>query len=77
MAGPYSMVGKNYVDKISEYSLIAGSPAKLLVENMRRVNNLNSEAYIDKYWAMGNETFVLPDDIELDDFCLPAMKNRK
>ena len=77
VAGPYSMVGKNYVDKISEYSLIAGSPAKLLVENMRRVNNLNSEAYIDKYWAMGNETFVLPDDIELDDFCLPAMKNRK
>jgi len=77
VAGPYSMVGKNYVNKIPEYSLIAGSPAKLLVENMRRVNNLNSEAYIDKYWAKGNEEFILPEDIEIDSFCLPTIKKRK
>ena len=43
IAGPYTMAGKNYIDKIPEFSIIAGSPAKLIAENIRRVNNTPKE----------------------------------
>ena len=37
IAGPFSMTSKDYTSIINEYSLIAGAPAKLLAQNIRRV----------------------------------------
>lgn len=69
VAGPYSMLSKDYTKLIPEYSLVAGSPAKLLVENVRRVNNYDSENILAKYFKEHNEPFAFSGDI--DDFCLP------
>lgn len=70
VAGPYSMVGKNYTNIIPEGSLIAGSPAKLLIKDIRRINNLRSEAFLTKYLSENN-TYVLPDNENIDTFCMP------
>lgn len=74
VAGPYSMTGKNYTNKIPEYSLIAGSPAKLLIENTRRINNSQSEAFLNKY-LLENETFILPENEDINIFCMPTPNN--
>lgn len=71
IAGPYSMVGKDYTSIIKEYSLIAGSPAKLLVENVRRVNNVQSEQQLLKYFKKNSQPYTIPSE-EIDAFCLPS-----
>lgn len=74
VAGPYSMIGKNYIDKIPPQSLIAGSPAKLLLENVRRINNSQNEKFLNKFFSE-NETFILPDDKDINIFCMPTKKD--
>ena len=74
IAGPYSMVSKNYIGKIPECSIIAGSPAKLLVDGMRRVNNVESDRIINNHYDSSREIFVLPDSVNLDTFCFPQRK---
>lgn len=71
VAGPYSMVSKNYIGKIPEFSIIAGSPAKLLVDGMRRVNNIVSDKLIENHYKNNNENFKLSEDIDIDKFCMP------
>lgn len=70
LAGPYSMIGKDYCKLIEPYTLIAGAPAKELVKNIRRVQNLNSEAELSKYFEKGETQFILPNDIDIDLFCV-------
>lgn len=72
VAGPYSMMDKNYIGRIPEYSIIAGSPAKLLVEGMRRVNNLRSELHIfNYYFSKDNSSYHLAPVVDIDKFCMP------
>lgn len=71
VAGPYSMLGKKFIGKIPEFSLIAGSPAKLLVEGVRRVNNMHSENELNKHFAENTSNYVLSDNADLDEFCMP------
>lgn len=49
VAGPYSMIGRDYTQSISEYSLIAGSPAKYIMGNVRRVKKMGSEKKLAEY----------------------------
>lgn len=69
VAGPYSMVGKNYVGKIPEYSILAGSPAKLIKEGVQRVENVETEAMLKDYFKTNDIPFHVPDEIALDTFC--------
>ncbi|MCF0182474.1 MAG: acyltransferase [Muribaculaceae bacterium] len=69
LAGPFSMVSKDYSKTIPEYSIIGGSPAKLIGSGFRRVNNADSQAMLDKYYSENNEVFICNDDI--DKFCNP------
>ena len=62
---------KDYTDKIAECSLIAGSPAKVIVEGMRRINNRQSDIEISKFYKENKGVFVLQQDKDLDDFCMP------
>lgn len=71
LAGPFSMIGKNYIDKVPEYSIIGGSPAKLIVENMRRVNNDNTQLLLDKHFEGTVEPYQFSVNINLDKICLP------
>lgn len=69
LAGPFSMISKNYVGKIPENCLIAGCPAKVVVENVRRVKNPNSDMIISKWFSNHDEPFLYKGDIE--SFCMP------
>lgn len=71
IAGPYTMASKNYIGKIPEFSIIAGSPAKLLAEGIRRVNNISNEILLDNYFANNCNNYSLPNDIEIEKFCMP------
>lgn len=71
IAGPYSMVGKDYTSLIKEYSLMAGSPAKLLIENVRRVNNTESEKVLYEHFKKTTEQYIIPHD-KIETFCLPT-----
>ena len=71
IAGPYSMTSKNYIDKIPEYSIIGGSPAKLIVENMRRINNDIIQKKLFTYFENNIQPYQFPQFIDLDEVCLP------
>lgn len=71
IAGPYSMTSKDYTSVINEYSLIAGSPAKLLIENVRRINNTESEKVLYEYFKKTEEQYIVPID-DMETFCLPT-----
>lgn len=71
VAGPYSMTSKDYTRNIAECSLIAGSPAKVIVEGMRRINNEQSDIEINNFYKNKEGTFVLQYDRDLDSFCMP------
>lgn len=75
IAGPYSMVGKDYTSLIKEYSLIAGSPAKLIAENLRRINNIHSEKVLRDYFKKSQELYTIEAD-QLESFCLPNLNNK-
>lgn len=69
LAGPFSMVSKDYSKSVPEYSIIGGSPAKQISSGFRRVNNADSQVMLDKYYADHKEIFVFDGDI--DQFCNP------
>lgn len=71
IAGPYSMTSKDYTIVINEYSLIAGSPAKLLIENVRRINNTESEKALYEHFKKTTEQYILAQDA-MESFCLPT-----
>lgn len=71
LAGPFSMVGKSYINKIPEYSIIGGSPAKLLVEHQRRINNSSMETMLSKHFSQTNELYHFDFNIDLDEICMP------
>ncbi len=71
LAGPYSMLSKNYIGKIPEYSILAGSPAKLLKEGIRRVVNYDSEKKLLRYFSNTKNKFVLNEDSSIEEFCRP------
>ncbi len=74
LAGPYSMISKNYNDKIPEFSIIAGSPAKLLVENMRRINNDKYQTKMAEHFQKTQEPYTFSDCCDFDEICLPEKK---
>lgn len=72
VAGPYSMISKDYTDKIPEYSVIAGSPAKLIASGMRRINNDDTERLLNKHFADTNKSEYIYNELSnLDSFCTP------
>lgn len=62
------MVSKDYTSIIPEYSLIGGSPAKLIQQNLRRVNNTKNE-HILSDWFKNHKEYICESEIE--NFCLP------
>lgn len=75
LAGPFSMIGKNYIGRIPEFCIIGGSPAKLIVENMRRINNDNVSRKLSRYFKENSEDFTFSESYKLDDLCMPPQLN--
>lgn len=71
LAGPYSMIGKDYSLKINEYSIIGGSPAKLICENYRRINNSKQQAILHEYFQNNTDFYKYSDSVDFDVVCVP------
>lgn len=71
LAGPYSMISKDYSNRIPEYSIIAGSPAKLLCENYRRINNNPIESKLWEVFKTGKDVYTFDENLSIDSICLP------
>lgn len=59
LAGPYSMIGKNYIGTVAPNSLMAGCPAKVIRENVEPVNDRNLEKKLSEYYSQDNTTFIV------------------
>lgn len=71
VAGPYSMIGKDYTTSIPEYSIIGGSPSKLIKSGYRRINNNDIDKDIYTYYKNNTKLFFFSSDIKMEDVCIP------
>ncbi len=70
VAGPYSMIAKDYRSKIEKYSVIAGCPAKIVASGLRRISNQDSENQIREHYRHKTKVFI-SEESNNDIFCLP------
>jgi acetyltransferase-like isoleucine patch superfamily enzyme len=75
IAGPYSMVSKDYTKLIKENSVIGGAPSKLIVEGFMRISSYKSEIEIAKHYKTNSEIYIVDRDIDMECFCVPKYKN--
>lgn len=72
VAGPYSMIGKDYMSLIDEYCVIGGSPAKLIKAGMRRINNQSVDDEIYSYMRVHRTNiYQLPVGSDYEKLCMP------
>lgn len=71
VAGPYSMLSKDYSNIIPEYSIIAGAPAKLIKTGVRKIFSIQNEKMLYGYFKESQGAEYLYNDIDnLDRLCL-------
>lgn len=70
VAGPYSMIGKDYTEKIESYSIIGGSPAKFIASNYRRIKSKETQLKIHRYYKDNQKVYQFPLEQDLDSICL-------
>lgn len=66
VASANSLLTKDYTD-LPPYSVIGGTPAKLLKTGIRRIYNAENERFLNQYFRMQN-AFTIKDDLE--EYCL-------
>lgn len=66
-----SLLNKDYTKVIVENSMIGGTPAKLIRENVKRVFDFETEKDLQKYFDMNRDKkdFILPENVDINDFC--------
>jgi acetyltransferase-like isoleucine patch superfamily enzyme len=72
VAGPFSMLSKDYKKTIPEYTCIGGSPAKLISEGLRRINNEESEQILYAHFLTTHNPFVFDNSNSFEIFCSPC-----
>lgn len=70
VAGPYSMIGKDYTKIVNDYSIIGGSPAKLIAEDFRRIINWDVQQELHHYFAKNAAPYIFPTDGDIEKICL-------
>lgn len=68
VASANALLTKDYTD-LPPYSVIGGSPAKLLKTGVRRIYNTTNEKKMSDYFKKENKNFVVDKTIELGNFC--------
>lgn len=68
VAGPYSMTSKDYSD-IGENNIIAGSPAVVIRQGYRKIENLASERLLSQYFSDNMSDYYLG-SVNIDSFCM-------
>lgn len=69
VAGPYSMIGKNYLNTIKEYSIIGGCPAKLIAENYRRIFNWETQKKLHTHFKHNDNVYTFPEESNIENIC--------
>lgn len=69
VASANALLTKDYTD-LPPYSVIGGSPAKLLKTGIRRIYNTKNESQINKFFRCNENIFVLEEDVDLGEYCL-------
>lgn len=68
VASPNAVLLKNYVGEIEPYSILAGSPARVIGKGKRRLFNYQKETLIRE--KINRDGFIiLPEDTNIDEFC--------
>ena len=70
LAGPYSMIGKDYINKIPPYSIIGGNPAKLIKEEKRIISNKKQQSELYHYYKINTVDYMVDPSIDEDKFCI-------
>lgn len=70
VASPNSLLLKDY-SNIPPYSVVGGSPVKLLKSGIRRIYNTQNEIKLHQYFREDSNAndYVLPSDTLIDEFC--------
>lgn len=69
VASPNALLLKDYVQEVPPYSVLGGSPAKVIATGKRRILNFKNEVMVDGILKNGTEEFTVQLDIDLDAFC--------
>lgn len=68
VASPNAVLLKDYSAEVAPYSIMAGSPARVIASGKRRLFNYQNETSIRE--KVNKDGFIiLPEDTDLDDFC--------
>ena len=70
VVGPYSTLSKNYTSTIQPNSIIAGNPARLIKENLRRIFNPKSEEEINSFFSHNNDDTFQYIGKDIESYCL-------
>lgn len=70
VAAPFSMLSKDY-SSLPPYSVVAGCPARLVKQGIRRLYNFREEGHIRDFFKQnpGADYYQLDKDTDLDDIC--------
>lgn len=69
VAGPYSMIGKDYTKIINPYTIIGGSPTKPIAEGYRRISNAEIQWVLYKYFKDNGGQYQFTQETDLDISC--------
>ena len=50
--------------------MLAGSPAKLIMEGVQRVENVRTENMLKVFFKTHDESFIVSDKMNIDNFCM-------
>ena len=68
-ASPNTVLLKDYSRVVPPYSILGGSPAHLIGQGKRRVLNFYNEIKVAASFAQGCDTYTVPNEVSLDEFC--------
>lgn len=69
VASPNAVLLKDYSKDVAPYSILAGSPACVVAQGKRRILKFRSEGRVAECFKQGNAEYVVPEGIDLDEFC--------
>ncbi len=70
LAGPYSLLHKDYTKSMPTYPLLAGCPAKLISHGYRRIYHIDSERALIRIMREQSLSYTIPDVADLDKLCI-------
>lgn len=68
VASPNALLLKDYTQEMAPYSILGGSPVRVIGTGKRRIFNYQNETAITSH-LQKNEYYELPNEVDVDEFC--------